>query len=230
MADIGFDWIVVDSEHSPFNPETLQHLLMGFHRSETVPMIRVPWNDPIMIKQALDMGWEGLVTPQTNTLDDAQAAVAATRYPPLGNRGFGPRRAGRYYRDQTAYVQQANEEIILAIQVEDISGATEIERMVQVPGIDWVLIGRYDMSATLEGMFCEVDHPQLWEAYQHIIDVSQQAGLPAGVPLGGASPANLERYRQVGGQLMTIGEDLGYMQEAALEAMKAWRLTFRELD
>jgi 2-keto-3-deoxy-L-rhamnonate aldolase RhmA len=193
-------------------------------------MIRVPWNDPIMIKQFLDMGWEGLVTPQTNTFEDAQAAVAASRYPPLGNRGFGPRRAGRYYRDQVAYVQRANEEIILAIQVEDIGGATEIERMVQVPGIDWVLIGRYDMSATLDGAFCQVDHPKLWEAYQHIIDVSQRAGLPAGVPLGGASPQNLERYRQVGGQLMTIGEDLAYMQEAALDAMKAWHLTFREFD
>jgi 2-keto-3-deoxy-L-rhamnonate aldolase RhmA len=227
MADAGFEWIIVDSEHSPFNPETLQHILMGFHRSETVPFVRVPWNDPIMIKQALDMGWEGIVTPQTNSAEEVRRAVAAARYPPLGNRGFGPRRAGRYYRDQAEYVGRANSEIILAAQIENIGGVDEIEDMAAVPGLDWVLVGRYDMSATLDGLFCQVDHPRIWEAMQKIVRAAQAHGLPAGVPLGSATPENLERYRLLGGQLMTIGEDLAYMQEGAQNALVTWRNTFQ---
>jgi 2-keto-3-deoxy-L-rhamnonate aldolase RhmA len=226
MADAGFDWIIVDSEHSPFNPETLQHILMGFHRSETVPIIRVSWNDPVTIKQVLDMGWEGIVTPQTNSADQVRRAVAAARYPPLGNRGFGPRRAGRYYRNQGEYVERSNREIILAAQIENISGVEEIEEMVAVPGLDWVLVGRYDMSATLDGLFCEVDHPRLWKAMQAIVNAAHRAGLPAGIPLGGATPENLERYRQIGGQLMAIGEDLAFMQEAAQYSLAAWRRAF----
>src|SRR3989304_4928369 len=96
IADAGLDWVVVDAEHSPFNPETLQHMLMAFSGRTTVPLIRVPWNDEVMIKQALDMGWEGVLIPQVNTVDDARRAVAACRYPPMGKRGFGPRRAGNY--------------------------------------------------------------------------------------------------------------------------------------
>ena len=96
-------WVVVDAEHSPFNPETLHHMLLAFKGSPTVPLIRVPWNDHVVIKQALDMGWDGVLIPQVNTVEEVKRAVEACRYPPQGRRGFGPRRAGNYYRDQAEY-------------------------------------------------------------------------------------------------------------------------------
>ena len=105
VADVGVDWILVDAEHSPFNPETLHHMLMAFKGSDTVPIIRVPWNDHVVIKQVLDMGWDGILIPQVNTLEDVRQAVKACRYPPQGQRGFGPRRAGNYYRDQIEYTR-----------------------------------------------------------------------------------------------------------------------------
>lgn len=100
IATAGFDWIIADAEHASFNPETLQHMLMAFKGTDTVPIIRVAWNDAVMIKQVLDMGWDGVLVPQTNTVEEAKRAVSACRYPPFGNRGFGPRRAGNYYLEQ----------------------------------------------------------------------------------------------------------------------------------
>ena len=190
MADAGFDWILVDTEHAPFNPETLLHILMAFKGSDTVPMIRVAWNDEIMIKQALDMGFEGIVTPQTNTAEEARQAVAACRYPPVGRRGFGPMRPGRYYRDGGQYVREANESIICAIQIEDICAIDEIDEIVKVPNLDWILIGCFDLSGTM-GIFCDVEHPDLVKAVEKILSTARKAGLTAGVSLGG--PRALER-------------------------------------
>ena len=220
MADTGFDYIVVDAEHQPFNPETLLNILMAFRGSDTVPLIRVPWNDPIMIKQALDMGYEGVVTPQTNAAEEARRAVDAIRYPPMGNRGFGPARPGRYFRDGGEYARTANESIICAIQIENVSGAHDIDNIVRVPGIDWILIGPYDMSATV-GKWYDVEHPELWKAIKKIMDTAKNAGIPAGVPLGG--PDAIQRMLDAGSKLVFIGVDCGYLQSAADDALRRFR-------
>jgi len=220
MADTGFDFIVVDAEHQPFSPESLLHILMAFRGSDTVPMIRVPWNDEIMIKQALDMGYEGIVTPQTNTAEEVRRAVAACRYPPLGNRGFGPMRPGRYFRDCGEYVRTANDEIILAVQIENVSGAHDIDNIVKVPGIDWILIGRYDMSASV-GEWCEVEHPDLWAAIKKIMQTANKAGVSAGIPLGG--PNEIQRTLDAGSKLVFIGQDCSYLQTAADDALRQFK-------
>jgi len=219
MADAGFDWIVVDAEHHPFNPETLLHILMAFRGSDTVPVIRVPWNDPVMIKQALDMGFEGVLTPQTNTAEQVRQAVAACRYPPVGRRGFGPTRPSGYLRDGGAYARTANESVICAIQIEDICGADEIDEIVKVPGLDWILIGRYDMSGTM-GIFGDVEHDDLWKAVRKILQAARKASISAGIPLGG--PEEIERTVEAGSQLVCIGRDCIYLQSAADNALRAF--------
>lgn len=220
MADTGFDFVVVDAEHLPFNPETLLHILLAFKGSDTVPMIRVPWNDPVMIKQALDMGYEGIITPQTNTVKEAQKAVAACRYPPVGTRGYGPTRPTDYYKDNGKYVRTANESIICAIQIENVSGAHDIENIVKVPGIDWILLGRYDMSASV-GNFCDVEHPDLRKAIKKIMDAANEAGVPAGgLPLG-------ERP-ELTQKIVFVGTDFSFLQSAADSALKTFRETVRK--
>jgi 2-keto-3-deoxy-L-rhamnonate aldolase RhmA len=220
IADAGFDFVVVDAEHNPFDPETLLHMLLAFRGSDTVPMIRVPWNDPIMIKQVLDMGFEGLVVPQTNTADDARQAVRACRYPPIGCRGFGPMRPGGYFRDGGEYVRSANDSIILAIQIENVSGAHEISDIVSVPGIDWILVGLYDMSASV-GEWCNIEHPELWKACQKIMDAAHEGGIPAGIPLGG--PDKIQKTLDLGSKLVFIGQDCAYLQSSVDHAVKTFR-------
>ncbi len=219
IAEAGFDWIVVDAEHSPFNPETLQYMLMAFKGSDTVPLIRVAWNDHVMIKQALDLGWDGVLVPQVNNVEDTERAISACRYPPAGKRGFGPSRASNYYRDQDEYTRRANDSVICAIQIEDISAAEQIDRIVAVPGIDWIFVGRYDMSGAL-GRLGDIDNQQIWNSVHKIFDVAHAAGIPTSNAVRGIE--NIEKTLSLGSQLVTLGEDTAYLKEAVGNAIKAF--------
>ncbi len=223
IAGTGFDWIVVDAEHAPFNPESLLHILMAFNASDTVPLIRVPWNDHVMIKQALDMGYEGVIIPQVNRAEEAQMAVSACRYPPVGKRGFGPMRPAGYWRDGGKYAKQANDSIICAVQIEDINAVDEIDDIVETPGLDWILIGRYDMAGSMrlsDNLCNDVDNPQLWKGIKKILRTAEKAGIPCGCPLGG--PDAIKRTVDAGGQLICLGRDTTYLQGAADNALKVF--------
>lgn len=224
IAGAGFDWVVVDGEHSPFNPETLQYMLMAFKGSDTVPIIRVPWNDHVFIKQALDMGWDGVLVPQVNTTDDARRAVVSCRYPPQGKRGFGPRRAGNYYRDQGEYVRFANDSVICVIQIEDVSAADQIDEIVKVRGIDWVFLGVCDMSGTTE-RFLELDNAELQKAIRKILGAAQSAGIPTGNAGGGVE--SVEKILSLGCRLVVLGEDTIYLKEGADKALKVFHETIK---
>ncbi len=220
IAGAGLDWIVVDGEHSPFNPETLQYMLMAFTGSSTVPLIRVPWNDPVMIKQALDMGWDGVLVPQVNTVDEVQRAVSACRYPPAGKRGFGPRRAGNYYRDQDEYVRRANESVICAIQIEDVIGANQIERIVQIPGVDWIFVGPWDLSGTVN-RFGAIDSEEVQNPIRRVFIAARAARIPAGNAWSGVE--NIEKTLDAGCPLVVLGEDTAYLKQAVDRAMAAFQ-------
>src|ERR1700733_5309527 len=118
MAGAGFDWVFIDTEHGGFSNEGLQTCLVAFNGSPTVPMVRVAWNDAVLIKQVLDMGADGILIPMVSSPAEARAAVSACKYPPEGTRGFGPRRASDYGRNTDAYVAQANDSLIVIVQIE----------------------------------------------------------------------------------------------------------------
>ena len=118
MANMGFDWLVLDNEHGPYSTETTQLLIQAMSSTDTVPIVRVPWNDMVEIKRALDIGAYGVVIPMVNSKEEALHAVRACKYPPTGLRGVGPRRASRYGLDMKEYLRQANDEILIVIQIE----------------------------------------------------------------------------------------------------------------
>ena len=223
IAGAGLDWIVVDGEHCPFNPETLQHMLMAFKGSQTVPLIRVPWNDQVMIKQALDMGWDGVVIPQVNSVEDARRAVAACRYPPAGNRGFGPFRASNYYRDGDEYVRLADDSVICMIQIENVTGAEQIDEIVRVQGVDWIFFGLCDMSPSA-GRFLDLENPEIWKAVRKIIAAAQDAGIPTGNPIGKPvrSVEDIEEMMGLGCQLIVLGSDYDMLKHALDKAVEAF--------
>ena len=219
-ANVGFDWILVDSEHSLINPETLQHMLMAFKGSDTVPLIRVPWNDHVIIKQVLDMGWDGVIIPQVNTVDEVRQAVSACRYPPDGIRGYGPRRAGNYYVDEEEYVALANESIICTIQVESVAAADHIDEMLKVPGVDSVYVGRNDMAGSI-GRTGEGQCDEVWNAVRKIFAAAKAAGIPCGN--AGLGLDRIDETLEMGCQLIGIGEDTGFLQKGMVDAVKAYR-------
>ncbi|MHB9037266.1 MAG: HpcH/HpaI aldolase family protein [Armatimonadota bacterium] len=219
LADSGIDFVVVDSEHSPFNPETLQAMLMAFKGSDTVPMIRIPWNDHVYIKQALDMGWDGVLVPQCNTPEEAVAAVSACRYPPVGTRGFGPRRVGNYSRDEAEYIRLANDSVICAIQIEDVKGADCIDEIVKVPGVDWIFVGRWDMSGTTSE-FGAIDSDEVMTAVRKVFGAAVKAGLPCGNAY--QSVDRIGDTLNLGCNLVLLGEEAGLMRMAVDQAVKAF--------
>jgi len=184
-----------------------------------VPLIRVAWNDAVMIKQVLDMGWDGVVVPQVNTADEARRAVSACRYPPAGGRGFGPRRAGGYYRDQDEYVHLANASVICVVQIERVDAADSVAEIVRVPGVDWIFVGRWDMSGSV-GHLGEVDSAQVWDAVQYIFATARAAGIPAGNALAGTE--NIGRTLGMGCQLVMLGEDTGLLKAGVDAVVRAF--------
>lgn len=224
MAGVGFDWIMIDTEHSPFNLETLAYILMAFKESDTVPMIRMPWNDHVRIKQVLDIGAEGVLMPNVGSVEAARQAVAACRYPPEGTRGFGPRRASDYFRKLDPldeYLQTANESIVVIIQIEDIDGVRNVESILAVPGIDVVLLGPMDLSGTM-GLMGQLDHPDVLEAIHFVIAKAKEAGVPVGVPMA-KTPEVLAEWISYGSQFASVGSDLSFLIGGATQALTTCR-------
>jgi 2-keto-3-deoxy-L-rhamnonate aldolase RhmA len=220
VAGSDFDWVIVDTEHMPFTSETLMHMLMAFKGSETVTLARVPENNEVFVKRMLDMGWDGVLLPQVNTVEDAHKAARACRYPPLGKRGFGPIRAGNYGRNEEEYVRAANEAVICAIQIEDVIGADHIEEIVKIPGIDWIMVGPNDMSGSTD-RFQDRQNPVLVQAIKRIFKTAQAAGIPTST--GGGSIKDMNDVIDMGCQLVFLGTDTDYLKDSAEQAIKAFR-------
>src|SRR5690349_21407878 len=149
IAGAGFDWILLDMEHSPNDLESLLAQLQAAAPYPTHPVVRVPWNDMVAIKRVLDVGAQALLVPYVSTADEARAAVSHTRYPPAGGRGVaGTTRATRFGRIKD-YARRAHEEICLLVQVETQAALDNIEAICKVDGIDGVFIGPADLHASM---------------------------------------------------------------------------------
>ena len=221
MARIGFDYLLIDTEHGAWDLIALQTSLMAFNGSDTVPIVRVAWNDHVRIKQLLDLGVEGIMAPMVRTVEECHALVRACRYPPLGARGFGPRRASNYYRDLDAYVAIANDAIFVMPQVEDIATVGVIDEYLAVPGIDAVALGPNDLSGTT-GFFRQHSHPSNISAVNKVIARAEAAGLP--VCLGVTSaPGEQKALSRRGVRLLLVMSDLELLARGARVALESSR-------
>ena len=176
MAGAGFDYVLVDTEHAPWSLESLQTAMLAFRGMPTVPIVRVPWNDQVHVKQALDLGADGVLAPMVRSVAEARALVAAAKYPPDGIRGFGPRRASDYGRDLDGYVANANAETIVIPQIEDLGAAEAVEEILAVPGVDALCIGPNDLSGSA-GVLRQHDHPTVQGAIDKILRAASARGV-----------------------------------------------------
>ncbi len=222
MAGAGFDWVVIDTEHGGFGNEGLMHDLIAFNGSPTVPIVRVPWNDAVRIKQILDMGAEGILVPMVNNPAEAKAAVAACKYPPEGIRGFGPRRASDYGRKIDDYVPQANESVIVIPQIEHVDAVAQIDAILDTPGIDVVCLGPTDMSGSA-GVLRQFEHPTVVDGITKVLTAAKKRKLPA--CLGVIRPdEETRKWRDLGANFMVTCEDVSTLWssvKASLDHMRA---------
>lgn len=180
-AGAGFDWILIDGEHSPNTLTTVLEQLQAAAAYPVAPVVRVPWNDSVTIKQTLDLGVQNLLVPMIQNAEEARAAVAATRYPPLGIRGIGSAgaRASRWNRIPQ-YLQRSNDEMCVMVQVETPEALANIEEIAAVEGVDGVFIGPADLCAAM-GHIGNPGHPEVQAAIDDAIERIVRAGKAPGI-------------------------------------------------
>ena len=221
MAGIGFDYVIFETEHSPWSLESLQTSVMAFNGSTTVPIARVPWNDQVMIKRYLDLGIEGILAPMVRTPEEAAALVDACRYPPEGKRGFGPRRASGYYRDIDLYVERANDAIFVMPQIEDIATVDQLDAFTAVPGIDALCIGPNDLSGTAN-LLRQIDHPTVSAALDKIMAAGKAKNIPVCLGIN-TPPERQQELVEKGVRMLLVSADLELLIRGGLAALKAAR-------
>ena len=219
MADVGFDWLLVDMEHIPMSKETLRTILMACKGSDSVPVVRVAVNSADYIQAALDLGAQGVMTPMVNSARDAKRAVEFSRYPPLGRRGFGPTRASRYTKDLDTYRTEANDEIALFVQIETPEGASNADAILETKGIDGVFIGNGDRANFMNDG--QPGSQAVQETVDSLIEMACANSMPVGLPTW--SQGECKSYVQRGAQLLTVGSDMSFLANGALAELSGVR-------
>jgi 2-dehydro-3-deoxyglucarate aldolase len=169
MASAGFDWLTIDMEHTAITFQQAQQLIQTIELSGCAPLVRVGNNDPYLIKRVMDSGSHGVIVPQVNSRKEAEQAVSAVKYSPVGDRGVGLGRAQGYGMDFESYKEWNASSSIVIVQIENIRGVGKIDDILSVEGVDGFIVGPYDLSASL-GVPGKFDHPEFLEAMQNIRD------------------------------------------------------------
>lgn len=213
VSKIGFDWLVVDAEHNPVDIRTLAQMFAAMSASGVAPMVRIPWNSAENFKRVLDAGAWGVVVPMVNTREEAELAVQAARYYPTGNRSVGGGRHALSWDSSGAeYYANANDQVLVVLQIEHIDGVNNADEILSVPGVDACFIGPNDLAASMGlglGVPLESDNPELVEAIMKIRDACIRNGVAPGIHTSGAEGVNF-RIGQ-GFQFCAMASELRYM-------------------
>jgi 4-hydroxy-2-oxoheptanedioate aldolase len=212
LSDSGFDWLLLDSEHSPNETPAILSQLQAARGGTATPVVRPPWNDPVLIKRILDIGAQSVLLPYVQTAEEARRAVAATRYPPVGIRGVtGAGRASRYGR-VSGYIEKADDEMCVLVQVETRTAMDELEAIAAVEGVDGVFIGPADLSASF-GYAGNWAGPEMQQVLKDAAIRLAAVGKPAGILT--PNEAEAQRFIDWGYRFVAVGADLGLLRNAA---------------
>jgi len=214
LASTGFDWFFLDNEHSPMEAVELQRVMQG--AGSTPCAVRVSHSAEVPIKKALDIGAAGIIAPQVNSAEQAAQVVSWAKYAPVGTRGVGIGRAHGYGLKFQDYVSHANDEVAVIVQAEHVDAVNNIEAIARVPGVDAVLIGPYDLSASL-GCLGEVTHPEVVAAIDRVTAACRTVNLPLGI--FGLSAQAVQPYIERGYTLIVAGADTVFLGNAARQLL-----------
>ncbi|HEX6102320.1 MAG TPA: aldolase/citrate lyase family protein [Alphaproteobacteria bacterium] len=213
IASSGYDCVLIDREHSPADMMTALAMLYAARTAGCAVLLRVPANDAAEIKRAADIGVDGIMIPQVESVADAERAVRSAFYPPAGSRGAAPGviRASGFGRN-ASYMSEAAQRMLLMCQIESARGADAVEEIARVPGVDLLFLGPYDLSAGL-GHPGEPDHPAVRRSIERIELTCRAAGMPiGGIPTPGRSARQLI---EAGYALVLPGSDIAFLRDGA---------------
>ncbi len=217
VAGSGFDWLLLDTEHSPGGVDSVLAQLQAVATYPVSPVVRPAANDTVLIKRYLDIGAQTLLIPYVQTADEARSAVEAMRYPPRGVRGVGgTTRATRFGR-VAGYAQKAEQELCLLVQIETGEALERLEEIACVDGVDGVFIGPNDLAASL-GHLGELKHPKVIAAIEDALNRLKAIGKPAGILT--PDPDFIARCAALGATFTAVGSDIGILARGT-EALAA---------
>lgn len=212
----GFDWILLDGEHSPNDMGTYIPQLMALKDSASAPVVRPSWNNPVEIKRLLDAGFYNFLIPFVENVDEARKAVAATRYPPQGMRGVSVSQRSNRYGTLPDYFKGANDQMCVMVQIEGTAGVAAAHEIAALDGIDCLFVGPSDLAAGM-GHLGNPNHPEVQGAIATVFAAAKSAGKPSGI----LAPvqADARRYMSMGATFIAVGSDLGLFR-AATQALR----------
>lgn len=207
-AGSGLDWLLIDMEHAPNGLASVTAQLQAVAAYPVAPVVRVPANDPVILKQVLDLGAQNILVPMVESVEQAQAAVRAVRYPPAGVRGVGSAlgRAARWNRVEN-YLADASELVSLAVQIETVSAVERVEE-IATSGVDALFVGPSDLAASM-GLLGQQEHPDVVAAVERCIAIGRRLDVPVGV--NAFAPATAQRYLDAGASFILVGADVALL-------------------
>ncbi len=212
----GFDFLVLDMEHVPVETSDAIHILRALAAAPAQPIVRLVWNDPIIVKKTLDIGAQTLMFPFIETAAEAEQAVRSTRYAPAGTRGVAAVHRASLYGNDAEYLAKANDEIAVIIQIESLKGIENLEAIAAVDGVDALFIGPGDLAASL-GYIGQIAAPIVQQTLKSLVERTHKAGKPCGCVA--PTPQMALQFKEYGFDFIAISSDLGLMLRQAKESL-----------
>ena len=211
LGHVGYDFLVVDMEHTPLDPPQLVDVLRAVASTPAHAIVRPPWNDMVLVKRVLDSGANSLLIPWVQNAEEAKRAVAYTRYPPDGVRGVSVSQRSNRFGTVADYFRDVNAQICVLVQIENRAGLAAAAEIAAVDGVDGIFVGPSDLAAAF-GHLGAPDHPSVQSAIAEIFAVAKAAGKPSGI----LTPveADARRYLSMGARFVAVGSDLGVFRNA----------------
>ena len=213
MGQAGYDWVALDMEHGSMCAHQLPDTFRALELGGSLPLVRVANGDSMQCKQALDAGAGGIIVPMINSAEEVRLARSACCWPPAGDRGVAFSRANLYGKNFDSYNEQAQEPLFI-IMIENANAVENLDEILETPGIDAIMIGPYDLSASM-GMTAEFEHPDFVAAMSHILNTAQQHQIPAGIHVVAPSETELAQRVAEGYRFIAYSMDAVLLQHAA---------------
>ena len=223
LARAGLEWLIIECEHSAVDIPHVEDVLRAMNGTDTGPIVRIPSADPVWIQRSLDIGGMGILGPLVKTVEEAQAVVDATRYPPVGKRGFGPMRASDFYMNTTEYINSIDGNVLVALIVETKELVDNMEAIAAIDGVDALFMGVRDLclSLGLDVLSAAYDTPEIDAVVEKMIAVSKESGVALGIHA--FSVEELQAWQQRGFHFLSYKTEYKMLIDQVQEGLAAAR-------